>query len=348
MLFIVLSMCMFLGGCSKSLDERVTQKQDKIEIGTQTNLTELFECEDGVNIGIKNAGSFSVDKVGSYSVDFTITDGNEQVDKSFIFIVKDEKAPEITIKDKVVLYEKDKFDPQKYASVVDNSKEDIKLEIAENNVDVNKAGEYQVKYQAKDSSGNKSEKDMKVTVKKVYSFSERKGIVKKLLKDKKYKNLKMSTDNNKKLVWINLKGSVFRSVEKGNYYYIIDPYLVFDRVGKKLRTSLYVNIWEQDKEDYVSPKSLYIRSNKGTISTSSCTVNLDFELDYVYSNFSNINYYFTKSSDLDKLYSTILNGTNLKFTAYTDKYTFHYKCKKKEIEGMQTLLGFYNDLKSYS
>ena len=346
-LFVALLICFSLSSCGKSLEEKVTQKQTKVEIGTQVNLVDLFDCEEGVSIAVKNIGSFDTSKVGTYSVGFTITEGDEQLDKSFAVKVTDEKAPDIEAEEEIILYQGDKFDPENHATVSDNSNEEIVLEVVENNVNLNKAGEYAVKYQAKDSSGNKSEKDTKVIVKKVYSFAERKNIVKDLLKNKAYKNLEYTSDNNKKIVWIDFKKNVFSSVEKGNYYYYLKPYLVVTREGKKLNTKLYVNVFAQDKEKYLSPKSLYIRSSKGTVSTDQYTVDLDFEYDYLYSNFSDMTYYFNDEKKLDKLHNEVINGSDVKFTTYTDEYTFQYKCNAKEIKGMKTMLSFYNDLKAY-
>lgn len=340
----VLLVCISLSACGKSLDERVTQKKESVEVGAQVNLVDLFECEEGVSVGVKNANSFDVNKVGSYSIDMTIMDKKEEVDKSFIIKVTDEKAPEITAKEEVVLYEKDKFDPMTYASVTDNSKENVALEVAENNVDVKKAGEYSIKYQAKDSSGNTAEKTMKVVVKKVYSFSERKKLAKKIIKDGKYKHLTIDEDKNKKLIWVN--APLFKETKKTNFAYVFLPYLVIANENKKIETSLYVHVEEVDSKNYLSPKSMYIRSDKGTISTDVNSVYFDYDYGYDYEYTTKIDFYYSNTKDLDKLYNMI-NGDYLKFKVYTDKKNFSYKCKKKEINTMKELMGFYNDIKAY-
>ena len=342
----VLLVCISLSACGKSLDERVTQKKESVEVGAQVNLVDLFECEEGVSVGVKNANSFDVNKVGSYSIDMTIMDEKEEVDKSFIIKVTDEKAPEITAKEEVVLYEKDKFDPMTYASVTDNSKENVALEVAENNVDVKKAGEYSIKYQAKDSSGNTAEKTMKVVVKKVYSFSERKKLAKKIIKDGKYKHLLVEADNNKKFVWISLRNDNFGYVEKSKYLYFFDPSISLIQDGKKINAVFYVNFVEADQDEYLSPQNIYIRSDKGTVNTDKCTVYREYHYEYVDPYNSFLSYYFSKDKDLDKI-NNILDGDYLKFAFYTDKKIFNYKCKNKEIKELKELFRFYNDLKAY-
>ena len=343
-LFICVLFCLSLSGCGKSLDEQVTLKKESVEVGTQVNLVDLFECEDGISVGVKNANSFDADKVGSYSIDLTIMDGEEEVDKTFIIKVTDETAPEITSEEEIVLYENDSIDPMKYAAATDNSKEDIALEVVENNVDTKNAGEYVIKYQAKDSSGNTSEKEVKVVVKKVYSFSERKQLAKQIIKDGKYKHLTIDVEKNKKLVWVNIPN--FNVTSKNDYGYGFMPYLVITHENKKIETRLYVCVVELDSKYYLSPKSMYIRSNKGTINTGDNSVNFDFDIGNSYKYTSYIDFYYSNTKDLDKL-SDMVNGDYLEFKVYTDKRDFNYKCKKKEIDGMKELMKFYNDLKSY-
>lgn len=347
-LFIcVLLFCLSLSGCGKSLDERVAQKKESVEVGTQINLVDLFECEEGVSVGVKNANSFDANKVGSYSIDLTIMDGKEEVDKSFIVKVTDGVAPEITAEEKVVLYEKDSFDPNTYASATDNSQENIALEVIENNVNMKKAGEYAIKYQAKDSSGNTSTKDMKVVVKKVYSFSERKKLVKKIIEDGKYNSLKMGSNNDSKDLWVEFKKSNFSTVTKGLSFHYISPYLNLEQEKKKLKPILYVNVAEVNENNFLVPKSIYISSDKGEIGTDNGNL-LDTRYinAYIGGFYSYLSYYDSKEKNLDKLID-ILSGDYLKFKVYTDKKNFSYKCKKKEINMMKELMGFYNDLKAY-
>ncbi len=340
MLFVLV----MFSGCGK-LEDKVTQKESRIKIKTSVNLVNFFECEEGVMIAIKDDHSFDINKAGKYSVDAVILEGDKQVEKTYVFEVYDDEKPVIECEDAITLYEKDKFVAEEKATCTDNSGEDIRLQVVENNVDTNNAGEYSVKYQAADSSGNTEEKTMNVTVKKVHSFSERKALVKELLKKKEYNLLEMEVDNNKKLVWAQMKES-FSPVEKGNYYYYINPYLSISQTEKVTSTKLFVEVFYQDKKDYVSPKNIYIRSDKGTIETDQNSVDFDYEYSYVYSNFSDMSYYFTEKSDLDKLCDEILQGSSLKIATYTDKNTLEYTCKSKEISKMKQLMNFYKELQS--
>ena len=83
--------------------------------------------------------------------------------------------PTINAVDKVI-NKGEKFEPLKDITATDAEKNDItsKIEVVSNTVDVNKEGEYTVKYKVEDKCGNISEKEIKVTVveKKVESTTD--------------------------------------------------------------------------------------------------------------------------------------------------------------------------------
>lgn len=104
-----------------------------------------YVCEEGVQLGFKNADSFNPQKEGSYSLDATISADSKQVDTSYIVDVYDDVVPEINAED-IVIYENDEYDLLKDVTVTDNSGEKIEATVSEQNVDNKKAGEYSVKY----------------------------------------------------------------------------------------------------------------------------------------------------------------------------------------------------------
>lgn len=83
--------------------------------------------------------------------------------------------PEIKAEN-VVAYKGEKFEPLKNVTAVDAEKNDItsKIEVVSNNVNIEKEGEYTVKYKVEDKCGNISEKEIKVTIteKKVESATD--------------------------------------------------------------------------------------------------------------------------------------------------------------------------------
>ena len=100
-----------------------------------------------------------------------------------ILKVKYKEAEVCTITDKpeikaenVVAYKGEKFEPLKNVTAVDAEKNDItsKIEVVSNNVNIEKEGEYTVKYKVEDKCGNISEKEIKVTIteKKVESATD--------------------------------------------------------------------------------------------------------------------------------------------------------------------------------
>lgn len=95
-LLIATGLCVIsLTGCSEDLTEKVKQTETRIQVGTDINLNSLFECEEGIKLGFKNADSFNSQKAGSYSLDATISADDKQVDTSYLVDVYDDIAPEI-------------------------------------------------------------------------------------------------------------------------------------------------------------------------------------------------------------------------------------------------------------
>ena len=78
--------------------------------------------------------------------------------------VIDDEEPKIEIINDITIYEKDDIDFSNKFKVTDNSHDDIDTKV-EGTYDVNKKGEYNLKYIAIDKSGNKSEKEFKLIVK---------------------------------------------------------------------------------------------------------------------------------------------------------------------------------------
>lgn len=341
-----------LYGCGKEdITEKVTLKQKKIEVGTKCNIVDLFECENDVEIGVKNAESFDINKVGSYSIDLTITKDEKQADKCFIIEVYDEEPPVIKLtQDVVEFYEGSKFNPKKYASCTDNSGEDVEIEISENNTDTKTPGDYVVKYSATDSSSNTSTAELKVKVKKIYSYSEMLKLVKKTLKQKKYKDLKYLKDSTSKIIWVEIKNTKSPDYKKKSQrVFRFNPYWSFrqDKNKKKYYGILIVYNYIAKEDNYVNPLSAYVKSDKGNESTFSWSRTGEYDPDYVQCYESRVSYFFKKkqSENLAK----IMSGSNVKFVSYEDhtNYKYAYAISKKELKYINLLSDFYNEIMTY-
>lgn len=110
-------------------------------------------------------------KLGNQEVNITFIVDDEEYEKSFEIKVVDTEAPVITCKDSYVTTVGEKIDFLKDVKVSDNSKEKIDVKV-EGNYDFNKAGNYDLEFIAKDSSGNEGKKKFNLFVKEKVKAKE--------------------------------------------------------------------------------------------------------------------------------------------------------------------------------
>ena len=143
-------------------------------IDSETDETFALNAEDLVeNIvdetqtTVKFKEEYSFDTEGNYEFIIVVSDeANNTTEKPVkVKIYKDDEAPVISGDKAVTKYVGSSFDAMSGMSVKDNRDENAKLEVISNNVDMKKAGTYQVEYEASDRSGNKSTFKKEVTVK---------------------------------------------------------------------------------------------------------------------------------------------------------------------------------------
>ncbi len=145
--------------------------------GIVTPIVTFKDVNVYVNESLKSndfVGKVSLGKIVSEKVD-TSKLGKLEVEikiKSFLGITKkykreyqviDNIEPSIEAKSEIVVYQGDNIDLLKDAKVQDNYDKDVKLTL-EGDYDINKVGEYNLKYIAKDSSGNETSCDLKLKV----------------------------------------------------------------------------------------------------------------------------------------------------------------------------------------
>ena len=103
-------------------------------------------------------------KLGKKKVKLDIKDNNNESDNfSFDINVIDKTSPKIEGKSELSTYVGSKIDLLKDVKVSDNSLEEIKAKVT-GEYDINKVGEYKLKYEASDSSNNKAEMDFVLKV----------------------------------------------------------------------------------------------------------------------------------------------------------------------------------------
>lgn len=343
-IFLVLFSSLSLMACSKDLSESVKQKQTRVQVGTDINPIDLFECEEGINLGFKNANSFNSKKIGSYSLDAIITDEKNQSEKTYLIEVYDDIPPEINASD-IIFYENEDYDLLNNVTVSDNSGEEIAATISEQTVDKANPGEYIVKYSAKDSSGNESEKQITVTVKPKYTFSKLKKLAKEIIKNNSLDKLEVKTNEDKEVVWVCGKDTFdIATTETCVYYFNLEWALTIE--DHEICNSILADAYLLDIYDYLKPENIYIKSDTEKIASDS---NSHFyDLEYTgdgYAHKSFLQFLFTDKNKLDKSIN-IFNSDKIHMNLYTDKHTFKYKLNKKDKKIILQMVEFYNALNS--
>jgi LAS superfamily LD-carboxypeptidase LdcB len=130
----------------------------KVEINEEYTL-DMFIKEVVNGIVTNKDEKVDTSTLGEKEVELLIQTKDNNTEKyAFQIEVVDTKKPEIEAKKEVTSYIGKDIDLLDGVSVTDNSKEEIKAKVI-GDYDINKAGEYKLKYEASDSSNNKGEYD---------------------------------------------------------------------------------------------------------------------------------------------------------------------------------------------
>lgn len=130
----------------------------KVEVNDDVSLYDLIKKDEINNVESKDK-KIDTSKLGEQTIKIKY----KNKDISFKINVVDTTDPVIEGLDTITVTKGSKDEILSNASASDNSKEEIKVSI-EGEYDLNKEGEYNLKYVATDSSGNTSEKDFVLKV----------------------------------------------------------------------------------------------------------------------------------------------------------------------------------------
>ena len=167
-----------LTGCNKDLKVTPADKLT-VEYGDKLDNNKLFDAKKSdKNIKVDKVQDFNAKKVGDQTLKVTFTDGDKTIQKDVKITVKDTKKPEITLKkDKITITAGNKLTLKDNVKTVKDpvdgalkySDKEIKKSgyyIDKGKLNTKKAGTYEVIVKAFDANGNKTEKKLKVIVKK--------------------------------------------------------------------------------------------------------------------------------------------------------------------------------------
>lgn len=343
-IMLIMILCVvttLLLGCGKLSDD-VKLKKTKVEVGSKVKLNDLFKCSNGVTIGFKNEDNFNINKVGKYAMQASLQKGDDTQDITYNIEVVDTKAPKILAGD-VKIFEGEKYKID--TSCEDNSGESIKAKVIKNNVNNKKAGTYLVKYEAKDSSGNKSTKEVKVTVLKVYSYKDVKNIVKRLLKKNKYNLLQTDMDKNDETIFISSKGKnrTFGDVQTKMGLCINQVVLVLFNTKKKVETVPRIDYFSNSTEGYNKCDRIYVTGSGGKVRFNNLDVDMDYEMyDLVAVDETISKMALDDNKSIDK-FMKIIRQNNVKEKIYADGGELKYVFNSSEKKYLKQLASFYEE-----
>ena len=191
---------------------------DRLEtsVGNEIDLLKGVSATDnsGEKIVVTVEGEYDIKTIGQYKLKYVATDSSSnKTEEEFVLWVVDNEGPVITFKEYLETTKGKKIDLLAGVSAKDNSGEDITVTV-EGDYDINKAGSYQLKYVAKDSSSNKTEENFTLKVKE------------EILNPTQNNNTNTDTGKSETVEFTTSKG--YKGVTKNGVTYI-DGYLVANK-----------------------------------------------------------------------------------------------------------------------
>ena len=166
-LLIIILICIFVGTYLfvKSKKSNIEVKNYEVKLDEELYNTDCIKESKNIEL-VNKKEKLDTSKTGKYDVKLVVKDyfGREK-DITCTYVVKDDIAPEISANDKIETTVGTKIDLLKDVKVKDNYDEKVDIKVS-GDYSFEKEGEYKLKYIAKDSSGNESEKDFVLVVKK--------------------------------------------------------------------------------------------------------------------------------------------------------------------------------------
>ena len=153
LIIIIIGIILFVVNKINSSKINVILKDDlEVEINSKVKLLSFIDKIENGEV-VSEDVEVDTSSLGTKSLEIELKNKDKKETYKFDINVVDTTAPVIEAEDNITINIDDEVDLVKYATVSDNSKEDIKVGI-EGDYDLDKAGKYNLKYVAKDSSGN--------------------------------------------------------------------------------------------------------------------------------------------------------------------------------------------------
>lgn len=329
----------------------VKQVKKSIEVGSVLDLTDVFECKDGVSISIKDASSIDTSSVGNYTITLLIDNGKKVSEKQFDIEVIDTTPPEISASE-INVFVGSEFVPEEYIAVSDNSNLDVTLDANVSDVDTNTEGSYVMSVKASDPSGNTTTESINVNVTKIDDIQDVTDYIDRKLEEYGYGfGYEVGTNTGQDCLWINGNNIVYEDFGNSDRTISIYPFFrcyksilgeyfevreiqikceISDRASKKANRLVY------------TPISLVISSSSGSISGEVIPADID-------SGTAVWKTTFRASIDEDKIgdLKEVLDGENVKIEVSLEdmkdkKSNKTFELSDESVQSFRDLVQFYD------
>lgn len=160
-LFVLILILVLFSACTKiEVKEKLT-----FEINSEVKYSDLVEKNDKITL-INGEELVDTTKLGSKEVIVKYLINKKAKEEKVLITIVDKTPPVIEASEVLTTTQGKEIDMLADVKVTDNSNEEIKAEVV-GEYNINKMGDYKLKYSATDSSGNNSTKDFTLSVKNI-------------------------------------------------------------------------------------------------------------------------------------------------------------------------------------
>lgn len=360
-LIVLLLLLFFVYSLLDSKKTKVEQIKQEIELGTPFMTKDLFLCNEGTSINLKEGYSIDTFKCGVQSAVFIISSGNKIEEETYTFTIIDSTPPEIAGTN-ITIYAGDEFEINNFVEGTDNSGEDVLLSIKSGIVDSEEEGEYPIIVEAIDSSGNITEKNIVVSVMSIDSPEDVMDLADEFLTKAGYTEFKYNKSD-LDAIFITAPKLDRKKLSSDRMFSVYpDVFISESLVRKKFGcNSIIIRGEVRDEGSFdnrynLRPSSLKISSKSGqTINPEKNSIQTmgEFERNYYVSRFD-----FSIKDEMMDRFEELVNSGDVAFEyVFTNEkgfypdYTYetvniNYECSTEDIEKLKQVIEVYQHMKT--
>lgn len=292
----------------------------KFEINSEVSNKEFLEEKDGYEVVEEE--KIDTSKLGENKYLLKLHKDDKQFEQEIVYIIQDTIEPIIEADLEVALEQGQEFKVEEHAHATDNSNEEIHV-TTEGEYDINKVGEYNLKYIAKDSSNNIASIDFKLIVKE-----------------------KQKTQNNSSNKPNNSNNNSNNNTKPNNTQNSNKPTINYDEgisISDSQAESVYNKYYNQYRNKYTTKQESFSPEKYVTIKTIDTPVRFHYEwfIDEQKWQFIDDSGYIPNPKDCQKIYPAPNRAG--KETTYEENGITYYTGEKTQVYSLYGYSIYYDD-----